>query len=262
MSEKTSFRDWLGFKGADDTAPSSVERIRELESQLADLQSRRDITSLTQEEFEILATETAMSMIKSAQMREAKAKSLSDRILNESARQAKSTIEDAEHKAKVVQETAEAHGQKFVQDAEVRANSLITAGKTQAAQLAETAQREGERLIKEATNKVGEYRQWLAGVVAETERHHKVQLQSLAGAEKAIQQSRAQLESAFDQLNDLKMRVTSQLNSDDSFARPTLVQVADAVEDEAAEGPSAPTISILSAETAKRAVKRTADSPK
>jgi len=64
MAEKNSFLNWVGFKESESAAPSSVDRIRELESQLNDLRSRRDITSLSKEEFEILATETAMSMIK------------------------------------------------------------------------------------------------------------------------------------------------------------------------------------------------------
>ena len=77
MAEK-KFRSWVGFREEEDRAPiaNPVDRIRELESQLADLRSRRDITGLSREEFEILATETAMSMIKSAQAREAKANAL------------------------------------------------------------------------------------------------------------------------------------------------------------------------------------------
>jgi len=62
MSEKKSFLNWVGFSGEETATPGSVDRIRELEQQLADLRSRRDITSLSKEEFEILATETAMSM--------------------------------------------------------------------------------------------------------------------------------------------------------------------------------------------------------
>ena len=77
MANKKPFLSWVGYKGdtQDDVPPStsSVERIRELESQLADLRSRRDIRSLSKEEFEVLATETALTMIKSAQIREAKA---------------------------------------------------------------------------------------------------------------------------------------------------------------------------------------------
>ena len=63
MAEKKSFLNWVGFTGEDESSnvPSSVDRIRELEAQIADLKSRRDITGLTKEEFEILATETAMS---------------------------------------------------------------------------------------------------------------------------------------------------------------------------------------------------------
>ena len=66
MAEK-NFLSWVGFKGegSDQPAPAenALERIRQLESQLSDMRSRRDITSLTKEEFEILATETAMSII-------------------------------------------------------------------------------------------------------------------------------------------------------------------------------------------------------
>ena len=72
-NEKSTFLNWVGFKEGETTTQNSVDRIRELEAQLADLRSRRDITSLSKEEFEILATETAMSMIKSAQAREQKA---------------------------------------------------------------------------------------------------------------------------------------------------------------------------------------------
>jgi len=93
MSEKTSFLNWVGFKSEENDAPSSVDRIRQLESQLADLRSRRDITSLSKEEFEILATETAMAMIKSAQAREAKAQSASSRLVSETTRQVKETLE-------------------------------------------------------------------------------------------------------------------------------------------------------------------------
>ena len=98
MGERSSFLNWVGFKGEESNVPGSVDRIRELESQLADLRSRRDITSLSKEEFEILATETAMTMIKSAQLREAKAQAKADRIVNETSRQVKDAIESADQK--------------------------------------------------------------------------------------------------------------------------------------------------------------------
>jgi len=75
MGDK-NFLSWVGFKGEDQSQPApkqnALERIRELETQLTDMRSRRDITGLSREEFEILATETAMTMIKSAQQREQK----------------------------------------------------------------------------------------------------------------------------------------------------------------------------------------------
>ena len=73
MAKKSGFFNWVGYKEENEPSMSSVDRIRELESQLADLRSRRDIRSLSKEEFEILATETAVAMIKSAQIRESKA---------------------------------------------------------------------------------------------------------------------------------------------------------------------------------------------
>ena len=110
MAEK-NFLSWVGFKGDEDpqnkpnlqSGSQGLERIRELEAQLNDLRSRRDITSLSKEEFEILATETAMSMIRTAQQREAKANSSAERILNESRKNAAATIESAESKAKSTQ---------------------------------------------------------------------------------------------------------------------------------------------------------------
>jgi len=90
MAEKKNFLNWVGFTEEESSnLPSSVDRIRELEAQIADLKSRRDITGLTKEEFEILATETAMSMIKSAQARESKAQAAATRLVSETARATK-----------------------------------------------------------------------------------------------------------------------------------------------------------------------------
>ena len=95
MAEKKSFLNWVGFTGEGESTnqPSSVDRIRELEAQIADLKSRRDITGLTKEEFEILATETAMSMIKSAQARESKAQAAASRLVAETTRATKEELE-------------------------------------------------------------------------------------------------------------------------------------------------------------------------
>jgi len=103
MADK-NFLSWVGFKGEDESKPAptqnALERIRELESQLNDLRSRRDITGLSREEFEILATETAMAMIKSAQAREAKANTAVQRLVTETNRNSKEKLEAAEAKAK------------------------------------------------------------------------------------------------------------------------------------------------------------------
>ena len=112
MAEK-NFLSWVGYKNEDNQTPnkpgtaaapsaSAMDRIRELEAQLADMRSRRDITGLTREEFEILASETAMTLIKTAQSREARAISIAEKAVSDATRAAKQAIESAEMKAKQV----------------------------------------------------------------------------------------------------------------------------------------------------------------
>ena len=227
MGEKSGFLSWVGFKNEEATsnAPSSVDRIRELESQLSDLRSRRDITSLSKEEFEILATETAMSIIRSAQLREAKATAAADRVVNESSRQARELLEGADSKAKSLLSSAEARGRKYLsaaendaqeimQRAETSAEALLETKRRESAHIAIVARREGERIIGEATANITDYRQWLSGVISEAERLHRIQTQSLSAAEEAIAQSRARLDSAFSRLAELQASVMARLNED------------------------------------------------
>jgi vacuolar-type H+-ATPase subunit H len=225
MSEKNTFLNWVGFKETESAAPNSVDRIRELESQLADLRSRRDVTSLSREEFEILATETAMTMIKSAQARESKAIAATERLIKEATTSARDAVETAENKARTILAGAESRGRKYLSAAESEAAS-ITRDATREAQaifeekrqeataIAQAARREGERIISAATGEISNYRSWLSGVVSEAERLYRVQVQSLEAAQNAITQSRARLDSAFGRLADLQKDVEENLNAD------------------------------------------------
>ena len=237
MAEKNSFLNWVGFKGEESSQPNSVDRIRELEAQLNDLRSRRDITTLSKEEFEILATETAMTMIKSAQLREAKAQAAADRLVTETNRASKDALENAEQKARSVLSGAETRGRKYLQaaeseaeemvaKAEVEAETLFENKKREISTLATAARREGERIITEATSEVGSYRQWLASVISEAERLYKIQTQSLDQAESAIQQSRARLQSSFERLEQLQDQVLQNLNADDTLINRGPIRVA------------------------------------
>jgi vacuolar-type H+-ATPase subunit H len=226
------FLSWVGFKGEEEAdkpnlAAGSValDRIRELESQLNDLRSRRDITSLSKEEFEILATETAMSIIRTAQQREAKANSNAERLLSESKKQATSAIEIAEAKAKSTLAQAESRGRKYleaaendaadiVSKAESEAEDLLNSKKREGSQITSNAKKEAERLVMSATTEVSEYRTWLAGVISEAERLYRIQTQSLDAAENAISQSRARLESAFNRLAELQKQVVGAIAAD------------------------------------------------
>ena len=238
MAQKKNFLNWVGFTEEESTnLPSSVDRIRELEAQLADLKSRRDITGLTKEEFEILATETAMSMIKSAQARESKAQAAATRLVSETARATKEELEAADTKARTILSGAETRGRKYIQAAESEAEEKIALAESEAealmeskkreiSALATSARREGERIITEATTEVTGYRQWLSGVIDEAERLYRIQKQSLDAAETAIQQSRNRLDGAFQRLAELQKNVLDNLNSDDTLINPGPLKVA------------------------------------
>jgi hypothetical protein len=238
MAQKKSFLNWVGFTEEESSnLPSSVDRIRELEAQLADLKSRRDITGLTKEEFEILATETAMSMIKSAQARESKAQVAATRLVAETTRATKEELEAADAKARTILAGAETRGRKYIQAAESEAEekvalaeseaeALMESKKREISALATAARREGERIITEATTEVTGYRQWLSGVISEAERLYRIQKQSLDAAESAIQQSRNRLDGAFQRLEDLQKSVLDNLNADDTLINPGPLKVA------------------------------------
>jgi hypothetical protein len=271
MAEKKSFLNWVGFTEEESsTLPSSVDRIRELEAQIADLKSRRDITGLTKEEFEILATETAMSMIKSAQARESKAQVAATRLVSETARATKEELEAADAKARAILSGAETRGRKYIQAAESEAEEKIALAESEAEALMESkkreistlataARREGERIITEATTEVTGYRQWLSGVISEAERLYRIQKQSLDAAESAIQQSRNRLDGAFQRLEELQKNVLDNLNSDDTLINPGPLKVASQRTRPALDAPKSVTKKATKKSPAKKApVKKSA----
>jgi len=210
---ENKFRSWVGFKEEVNAAPTenAVERIRQLETQLADLRSRRDITSLSKEEFEILAGETAMSMIKAAQQRESRALASAEQSVAEATRITKERLDSSEAKAKAILAGAESRGRKYLEAAESdalelrdkavrQAEHLLTESKREASALANAARREGEKIIIDATSEVGEFRSWLTSAISESERLYRVQTQSLTAAEHAIAETRSRLKQAFERL--------------------------------------------------------------
>jgi len=244
MAEK-KFLSWVGFKEETPVAKtdvssldssttgslaaqgsqSNIARIRELENQLAELRSRRDITSLTKEEFEILASETAMSLIKTAQSREARAVATAQKALSDSSRSVKELLESSEQKAKAALAQAESRGRKYIEaaqaDAEVKlaealkaADHIIATKKREASALVASAKQEAEDLISGASNDVADYRGWLSTAIAEAERLHRIQVQSLSAAEHAITQTRGRLATAFEKLASLQVDINDNLSSD------------------------------------------------
>ena len=244
MAEK-KFLSWLGFKEEAGSAPSHLsdeleedarkgasaapkssttfERIRELETELADLRSRRDITGLTQEEFEILATETAISLIKAAQAREARAVVAAQRSLSEAQRVAKQLTDSTESKARTVLQSAESRGRKYLESAQQEAKEaidkatklaqdLLDSKQREASTITSTAKREADRTISEATTDIANFKNWLRGAVEESERLQKIQHQTLAAAEEGIRTTRARLASTFEKLSALGSEIESAID--------------------------------------------------
>ena len=276
MADK-NFLSWVGFKGEEEGAnkpnltagSASLDRIRELESQLNDLRSRRDITSLSKEEFEILATETAMSIIRTAQQREAKANANAERVLNESKKQATSALESAEAKAKSTLAQAESRGRKYIEaaesdaadivsKAESEAEDLLNSKKREGSTITSNAKREAERLVLTATTEVSEYRNWLSGVISEAERLYRIQTQSLDAAENAISQSRQRLESAFNRLAELQKQVISAISPDGTPSSDTRVsqRIAQAASQSSEGGSSKSTTSKSAGKKARKSSAR------
>ncbi|MEY4008893.1 MAG: hypothetical protein RL232_420 [Actinomycetota bacterium] len=220
MAEK-NFLSWVGFKSEDENkaAPTqnALERIRELETQLNDLRSRRDITGLSREEFEILATETAMSMIKSAQQREAKANSAAQKLISETSRNTKEKLEAAEAKAKSILSSAESRGRKYIAAAENDAADLLLVAEREAEEVLNQSARDASQITDAARNIV-DYRSWLSSAISEAERLHRAQNSSLNAAEQAIQESRQKLRHAFDRLSLLQADINANL---DGESKPT-----------------------------------------
>ena len=252
MSEK-NFLSWLGFKEEEvattkGTASSNnnktptaasggtFDRIRELEAELADLRSRRDISGLTREEFEILATETAMTLIKTAQAREAKAVATAKSALNEAGRAVKQLTEAAESKAHSVLQSAEGRGRKYIETAEREAKEaiekatraaqeLLAAKNREASTITSAARREAERAKAEAILEIANFKNWLGGAVTESERLQKLHLHALSSAEEAIRQTKTKVALAYEKLAALGVDIESALDDQDrpkekDFSRP------------------------------------------
>jgi hypothetical protein len=241
MSDK-NFLSWVGFKADNDrpaaSSENALERIRELESQIADLRSRRDITALSKEEFEILATETAMTIIKSAQQRERQASILAQKVIADSTRNAKETKESAEAKARQILNAAESRGRKYIDAAESEAAAIKEASETQVSELlatkqreanllSQSAKREADRMIADAVQDISDYREWLTSAITEAEKLYKVQTQSLLAAEQAISASRAKLGGAFEKLAGLQNDIDTNVGPNNRPTSNTFVRSLD-----------------------------------
>ena len=192
MADK-GLRSWLGYKESKEVAPSenAVDRIRQLEAQLSDLRSRKDITSLSKEEFEILATETAMSIIRTAQQRESKANSAAERILNESKKSAATAIEAAQAKANSLLTAAESRGRKYIEAAESDAAGIIEEAERESGELLSSRKREASTVVSNAKKEADRTQAIVAAATAKVEAAKKVADEARAAQAKEVDKLKA-----------------------------------------------------------------------
>ena len=266
MAEKR-FLSWLGFNTeavtesvtADSTSASgknsaqaqpvnTVARIRELEAQLADLRSRRDLTSLTKEEFEILATETAMTLVRTAQTRESRSITAAQKLAQESARSAQIAIAEAQSVAKQLLTAADGRGKRVLQNAEESARqiareaeasanqtlvaatreieSLVSAKKKEASNILSAARRNADGLVSDAIADVNQYKSGLSHTMSETERVYKWQMTSLAGAADAIEEAKSKFTSAYATLKEMHSTILANVTDGKTPPPEDLVEVS------------------------------------
>jgi hypothetical protein len=215
-----------------------------------------------------------MAMIKSAQARESKAHTNAGRVIAESTRNAKDTLEGAETKARSILAGAESRGRKYISaaeleaaelirdasreaaavaDAKVReAESVVDLKRREAAALATAARREAERIISEASGNVNDFRAWLGDMISESERLYRAQTQALTSAEAAIAQSREKLDSSFARLSRMQEIVNTALNEDGTVKKSAPIRVESKRTSAAIEAPKK-----SSKTPAKRTAKKT-----
>src|ERR1035437_2497010 len=175
-----------------------------------------------------------MTLIKTAQAREARAIATAERALGEAARAAKQMTDTAESKAHAALQSAEGRGRKYLEAAEREAKEaiasaiqsakdLLEAKNREASSITSAARREADRAITEATGYIANYRSWLSGAVAESQRLQKIHNQALTAAEEAVRQTRTKITSAFERLTELGETIESAL---DDHNRPTQEEIA------------------------------------
>jgi cell division septum initiation protein DivIVA len=101
-------------RGSEDQA----QRIRELEAELADLRSKRDLASLDEVELSNLAGKTAAAIIRAAQARHQTLVAEAESVLNDVAAQASEILTAASEDARKRGEEADAYGARIRKEAD------------------------------------------------------------------------------------------------------------------------------------------------
>ena len=166
-------------------APSGPDP-KQLIAELNELRKRKDLSALTADEIEILASSTAAAMIAAAHKRQAEATAAVENAVAEAKRRASAVLAEAEAKLATATSTverateeAQRQGQAIVAKAQEQARALVSAAEAETAgiraelqarladvagerdRLLAAAQREADDLRAKAQAAAAEHEQWL-----------------------------------------------------------------------------------------------------
>jgi hypothetical protein len=150
-SAKKGLLDWIGYKKdvaiqLPTTPDELLSYVQKLEAELEELRNRKDFSELSERELEALAAETAVQILSTVHQREAEAKKLAEKIIEDAEKQAEKIIQMAQKKSDSLESDVAA----ALKNAEKQAAQITKTAQDAASQAVAKAESEAVKLRKEA----------------------------------------------------------------------------------------------------------------
>jgi vacuolar-type H+-ATPase subunit H len=212
VSDRTGLKSWLGYRPENQDgasgAPDLTGRIHELESEIATLRAKPELADLSEAEVEMMASETAVTILKAAHAREALAAETGARILAQ-----------ANSDAAALTTAAQKQSFETINSAEKNAASIVDKAMQDAETLVRNATNEANALRAAAQEEVRKYKSWLVANVKETLKLQASQEQALASATKNIEAWQANVNGAVALLSAHQQSLETELVKGDSLGQ-------------------------------------------
>jgi hypothetical protein len=209
VSDRSGLKSWLGYRPESENGsapvPDFAGRIHELESEIATLRATRDLSELSEAEVEMLASETAVTILKAAHAREASAKATAERI-----------VAQANSEAAALTSATQKQAVNTINTAEKNAASILAKAMQESEMLVRNATSEANALRTAAQEEVRKYKTWLASNVKEALRLQGAQIQAFANVTKNIDTWQTTVNGAVAQLSAHQQSLEADLAKGDA----------------------------------------------